>query len=296
MIIAWYRQYYLLVNVPLLLLLTELAMVRLDPVHYTRSSNLDLALARFDASPPRNSPTLLFIGNSGVRAGIDQDLIETASANRAGLRVYNFGLNTARITDELGLIQLLDNKGIRPRAVVLGFNLYSIANEPSDSRYPWLHRRSPYIFFHRQYLWNAVKDRWKRLVSGGRKRSYSQFDDAPAPESEAVAMLAKFISEFSGRSSDEFPQLAKISQLIARWRERGVRVYTVLLPISPRGFGFASFYGLNRALLARLPVDTLDLTTSLPVSAFRDVGHVNAAGRRQLTSRVIAWLDEKGEI
>lgn len=293
---AWYRRYYLLINVPALFLLTELAMARIDPVNVTHSSNLDMAFARYNASPPQGAPILLLVGNSAVRAGLDQEMIESASAGHAGLRVYNFGLNTARISDELGLLQLLHDKGIQPRAVVLGFNLYSIANDDSDTRYPWHHRGSPYVFFHRHYLGTAVQERLKRFLAGERKRPYSQFEQAPASESEEFAMLVKFISAFDGRVDGDFPELNKISQLIERWREHGVRVHVVLLPMSPRAFGFTSFYSLYDAMRARLPADTLDLTMSFPVSAFRDVGHVNAVGRQKLTAEIIAWLATKREI
>lgn len=294
--LGWYRRYYLLVNIPILLALTDLVLARVDPVNRTHSSNLDLALARYAAAPPGGEPALLLVGNSAVRAGLDQTTIEAASMGTPHTHVYNFGLNTARIDDELGLVELLEAKRIKPRTVVLGLNLYSIANEDSDTRYPWHHRRSPYVFFHRSYLWNGVKEAVSRLLKREAKKAYSQFEEGPASEAEVQAQITKFVSEFRNRTADDFAQLDAIPTLVQRLESAGIHVYVVLFPLNPRATHFAAYPELLAALRKRCPATTLDMSGAYPPSLFRDVGHLNAEGRKQMTSALVAFLTARQEL
>jgi len=123
----WYRRYYLLVNLPVLLLVTELVMTRIDILRRSPSS-FDTALARLDASPPGNAPTVVLLGNSATLLGMDEAQLEQSLASSGRpMRVYNFGLAAARIDDTFEVAKLLLAKGVKfitpPVPITLGDNL-----------------------------------------------------------------------------------------------------------------------------------------------------------------------------
>jgi hypothetical protein len=288
---AWYRRYYLLVNLPVLLIATELALSRLDPVNRSHGSNLDRALERYRASPPGPSPVMLIVGNSVVRSGIDQDAVERGLAPRGGWRVYNFGLNTARFDDEAALLDDLARRGIAPKAILVGVNLYSIRDVPSDSRYPWHRRRSPYVFFHREYLWGGIKDRLTQRIAPRPARPYTQFANAVLTPAELDAQAQTFIGQFAHHGAADFPLLDQLPVLLRRAADHGIRVHAVVLPMNPIATGFAAYPALVAAIRDRLPAGSLDLSgDGYPSDQFDDVGHLNEAGRRRLTARIVDWL------
>lgn len=288
---AWYRRYYLLVNLPVLLIATELALSRLDPVNRSHGSNLDRAVERYRASPPGAAPVLLVVGNSVVRSGIDQDAVERGLASRGGWRVYNFGLNTARFDDEVALLDDLARRGIAPKAILLGVNLYSIRDVPSDSRYPWHRRRSPYLFFHRAYLLGGIQDRLTQLIAPRPARPYAQFANAVLTAEELDAQARTFIDQFAHRGAADFPLLDQLPVLLHRAADLGIRVHAVLLPMNPIATGSAEYPSLVAAIRDRLPAGSLDLTADgYSKDLFDDVGHLDEAGRRRLTARITDWL------
>lgn len=288
---AWYRRYYLLVNLPVLLIATELALTRLDPVNRSHGSNLDRAMERYRAAPPGASPVMLILGNSVVRSGIDQDAVERGLAARGGWRVYNFGLNTARLDDEVALLAYLAGRGIAPRAILLGVNLYSIRDVASDSRYPWHRRRSPYVFFHREYLWGGIKDRLTQRIAPRPARPYAQFANAVLTPDELATQAQTFIGQFARHAAADFPLLDQLPVLLRWAADHGIRVHAVLLPMNPIATGFAEYPALVAAIRDRLPAGSLDLTADgYPGELFDDVGHLDEAGRRRLTARIVDWL------
>ena len=289
--VAWYRRYYLLVNLPVLLIATELMLTRLDPVNRSHSSNLDRAMERYHASPPGDSPVMLVIGNSVVRSGIDQDAIERGLAARGGWRVYNFGLNTARLDDEALLLDDLARRSVAPQAILLGVNLYAIRDVPSDSRYPWHHRRSPYVFFHREFLWGGLKDRLIQRIAPRPPTPYAQFANAVLTPDELAVQAHTFIGQFAHHTAADFPLLDQLPVLMRRAADRGIRVRAVLLPMNPIATGFAEYPALVAAIRDGLPAGSLDLSSAgYPQDLFDDVGHLNEAGRRRLTAQIVDGL------
>lgn len=291
---AWYRRYYLLVNLPALLIATELVMTRVDPVHRSHGSNLDRAMERYRASPPGGAcaGVMLIVGNSVVRSGIDQDALERGLP---GWRVYNFGLNTARFDDEALLLEHVRSQGIAPQAILVGINLYSIRDVPSDSRYPWHRRRSPYVFFHREFLWGAIKDRLTHLIAPQPARPYSQFASAVLGPEELEVQARTFIGQFAHHTAADFPLLDQLAGLLRGAADHGIRVHVVLLPMNPIATGFAEYPALVAAIRARVPAGSLDLTGEpYPRELFDDVGHLGEAGRQRLTARIVDWLAHDG--
>ncbi|HET7502360.1 MAG TPA: hypothetical protein VFK02_15180, partial [Kofleriaceae bacterium] len=222
-LMAWYRRYYLLVNLPVLLVVTELVLTRLDPVNWSHSSNLDRAVARYQVSPPGDAPVMLVLGSSVVRSGIDQAAVEAGLAARGGWRVYNFGLNTARLDDEVELLEYLLRRGIKPKAILFGINLYSIKDTESDSRYPWHHRRSPYVLFHRSYLFNAIKARVLQPFVPRSDRPYSQFANASLTPDELSAQARSFVAQYARVRTDELAMLDELAVLLRRIADHGIR-------------------------------------------------------------------------
>jgi hypothetical protein len=292
---AWYRRYYLLVNLPALLIATELVASRVDPVNRSHASNLDRAIERYRASPPSGARAgvMLIVGNSVVRSGIDQDAVERGLPG--GWRVYNFGLNTARLDDEVALLDDLQRHGIAPTAILVGVNLYSIRDVPSDSRYPWHRRRSPYVLFHREYLWGGIKDRLTQLIAPRPARPYAQFANAVLTPEELDAQAHTFIGQFAHRAAADFPLLDQLPVLLRWTADRGIRVHVVVLPMNPIATGFAEYPALVAAIRDRIPAGSLDLTgDDYPRDQFDDVGHLDEAGRRRLTARIVDWLAHDG--
>src|SRR5689334_7900565 len=135
--LAWYRRYYLLVNLPVLFLIADLAVARLDPVRY-KVNDLANADARLRDHPPGDAPVVLLVGNSGVQQAVDADQLEQALGRPdRPIRAYNFGLSSARIDDVAELARRLLAQGLRTRAVVLGLNPFLVDDHiNSDSRFP----------------------------------------------------------------------------------------------------------------------------------------------------------------
>jgi hypothetical protein len=295
--LAWYRRFYLLVNLPVLFLATELALSWSDPVNWSHSSNLDQAIARYRSSPPGASPVLLVLGSSVVRSGVDQSLVESSLATHGNWRVYNFGLNTATLDDEVELLEYLLHQGIKPRAIVLCLNLYSLKDTESDSRYPWHRRRSPYVFYHRNYLFNGVKSRLSQLIARKQAKPYSQFTNAVLTPEELDAQAKSFIASFAHRRPDEFPMLEELSVLLRWAADHGIRADVALLPMHPLASTFEAYPALVAAIRARAPPGSLDLTGGqYSGELFDDIGHFNERGRRRLTAEIVEWLGSTKEL
>jgi hypothetical protein len=295
--LAWYRRFYLLVNLPVLFLATELALTWLDPVNWSHSSNLDQAMRRYRSSPPGDSPVLLVLGSSVVRAGVDQSAVEQGLATHGNWRVYNFGLNTARLDDEVELLEYLLHQGMRPRAILLCVNLYSLKEAESDSRYPWHRRRSPYVFYHRNYLFNALKSRLSQLIGQKQAKPYSQFANAMLTPEELDAQARSFIASFAHRQGDEFPMLEELTVLLRWVADHGIRAHVALLPMHPLATKFDEYPALVATIRARVPPGSLDLTGGeYPPELFDDIGHFNERGRRLVTAQIVAWLDSSKEL
>jgi hypothetical protein len=294
--LGWYRRYYLLINVPVLFLIAEIAMAHFDVARRTPSS-LEVALAHLDASPPGDAPVVLLLGNSGTLFGIDEDQLEHALA-RPGrqLRVYNFGLAAARIDDTLKLAELLLARGVKPGAVVLGVNPFLIDDHVnSDSLFPWLHRTTPYVYFHRSRLRGLLKQLLRSSMDNPEDfglRGTNMVQTAAQREFGAEA----FLREFAHRPVEDFPLLDQLSEFLAWLAKQGIATYVVVLPLSPDGTSRLDTYApLMAALRRKLPPDNLDLADAYPYAVFNDVGHLSPVGRQQMTARLATWLQTRPE-
>ena len=309
---AWYRRFYLLVNVPILLVLTELAFVHwrvAERLPFQESNDLEAALARYDASPPaKDAPVLVLLGNSAIREGIDQHTIEQGlSTPTRALRAYNFGLSAARVDDEFDLFNLMLARGIRPRIAVIGVNPFLVDDEINpDTTYPWVERHSPYVYFHRSRFRTSILRSAVYLLSSKKKKvelrarwdADEQFKCNRAPKDESGAALAKtFAAEFGKRAPSEYPMIARLTALVKYLDDHGVTTYVVMLPMNPVGTKIATYAPLQAAVKAAVPPDRLlDLEDRLPADHFHDMGHVNEKGRDELTAAVLAWLQTRKEL
>jgi hypothetical protein len=100
----------------------------------------------------------------------------------------------------------------------------------------------------------------------------------------------------------EQAQIAWLVQLIGRFRERGARVFVLVMPehTVPRRRIPPSAYSFLRAALAKEfdgapPVVLLDFRAVLPDSMFYDYVHVNQAGRAELSHRLAQAMRRKSE-
>jgi hypothetical protein len=300
---TWYRRYYLLVNVPALLLVTELLLTVFDPVRHApfrSKTDLDYAIERIDADPPKDAPVLLLLGNSGMRLGADQNVIQRALATPAHpLKVYNVGLNGVRVNDELAVVDLLIERGIKPRAAVLGVNLYFVDDRVvPDTLYPWITRRSPYIFFHRNRLYGGLKRLLKGVFKGEKVKPYDQFAEVIKTKKEMKTELRVFLEQFQPRQPGDFPLIEELPALIDGLAQRGIRPYVVIMPIRPSAAAALPQHDrILAAVKAALPPAALDETTrSYPDDMFGDIGHFNASGRAKFTAELVDWLRTKTEL
>jgi hypothetical protein len=296
--LPWYRRYYLLINLPVLFLVTELALAHYD-VARRQPSTLDVALAHLEASPPGAAPVLLLVGNSGTLFGIDEDQLAQALARpEFPLRVYNFGLAAARIDDTFELIKLLLARGIKPTAVVLGVNPFLVDDHAiSDSLFPWLSRTTPYLYFHRSRLRGLLKKLLRDSVDNPEDFGL-RGTNLVQTEAQREFGAQAFLREFAHRPVDDFPLLAQLPELLAWLDHQRIPTYVVVLPLSPDGTRRLDTYApLMAALRSKLPADRLDLADAYPYGVFKDVGHLNALGRQQLTAQLAAWLKTRpGEL
>jgi hypothetical protein len=292
--LAWYRRYYLLVNLPVLFLISDYVAMRLDLVRF-KANDLADAYTRLHADPPQDTPVLLLLGNSGIRQDVDEAQLEQVLGRPDHpVRVYNFGLSAARVDDTFELARQLRSQGLKPTAVVLGLNAFLIDDQVNpDSRFPWLHRTTPYLYFHRSILRELIK----RVFRGGMERA-GEFELGRTEGVQTAAQrefaVDSFLHEFEHRSMD-YPLLDKVPELLSWLDTQGIPAYVVVLPISPDGAGrLTSFPSLIAAVRSKAPPGSLDLTERFPYTVFKDVGHVNAAGRKQVTAEIAAWLQARG--
>lgn len=309
--LAWYRRHYLLLNLPLLLILTDVVMVRFDVANhlpFNDANDLTAAFRRLDASPPGGAPTVLLIGNSAIREGVDQAIVEKALQHAEDpFRVYNFGISAARLVDQYSVLDMIEKRGVKPKAIVLGVNPFLIDDEVNpDSVYPWLTRMSPYIYFHRSRFRTFVSRGWRYLTSSKseRKELSERWDvrpqfkyNKPPTDKEFAGFQQKLAEEFKGRPADSFPLVPELPHMISKLHEQGIAVYVVLLPVNPAGTSkVKEVPPLIDAMRAALPPEnTLDLAQAFGPELFYDMGHVNASGRERLTREVSTWLAQKKE-
>jgi hypothetical protein len=299
--LAWYRRYYLLVNLPLMLLVAELVLVKADLVHrwpFNERDDLAKAFASYAARPPApNDKVMLLLGNSATDRGLDPDTLEQATGD-PHLRIFNFGLKGARLDDEFGLVELLVARGIKPAYVVLGVNTYLIDHKVAvDTLYPWLERRTPYVYFHRSRIRTKLW-RWMKSVVGlERRRQILAVDDAIPDGKTPESAIRTFVEEFDRRGPDDYPMIERLPEYVEWLTRRGIRAWVVLLPMAPSGTDrITSYDAVTAAMHTNAPPDTLDLThdrARFTDDLFYDVGHSNRAGRTALTQAVIPWLRQE---
>ena len=306
-LLGWYRRYYLLVNLPVLLLVTELALRRADLVHrfpFNDKDDLSKAFRSYDAAPPGpDDAVMLLFGNSATDRGFDPQAIEQAIGN-PHLRVYNFGLKAARVDDERGLLELVRARGITPRAIVLGVNPYLLDDQVNtDTLYPWLQRRTPYLYFHRSRFRTKLWFWIKSLAKGTKQPAKADRDGDPVPEATTripEAAIHAYVSEFDRRPAADYPMIDELADFIAWLEKQNIRTYVVILPMAVAGTSQVPEYeGLLDAIRAHVPAQSLDLsraTDKFPDELFYDIGHPNQAGRVVFTKELAAWLKTKPEL
>jgi hypothetical protein len=302
--LAWYRRYYLLVNLPVLFLITELVLTKVDLVHrppFDEKDDLAKGMTKYNARPPApGDDVLLLLGNSATDRGFDPDAIEKALGN-PHLRVFNFGLKAARVDDQLALLDFLDARGIHAKYVVVGVNPYLVDDLVApDTLYPWLDRRTPYVYFHRSRIRTKLW-RWVKRVAGIDRKQSVDKDDVPGADARInEAAFKAFVTEFDHRPADDFPMIGDLGELADRLGKRGITTYMVILPLAASGVARIDNYRpLLAALRAAVPAGSLDLAdqySRFTDDMFYDVGHSNAAGRVALTLAIIPWLAAKKEL
>lgn len=286
--LAWYRRYYLLVNVPLLFLIADAVVARLDLARF-KVNDLENELAHVRSHPVDGKPLLLLLGNSGTRQAVDEDQLEQALGRPdRPVRVYNFGLSSARISDTFELAKRLFAQGLKPTAVVLGLNPFLIDDHINpDSRFPWQHGWTPYLYFHRSILRELVK-KGPRVLG-----NLQRYADGPPTAAQRTFAVDGFLHEFAHRPV-EFPLLGQIGELLAWLRQQGVATYVVVLPLSPDGARLDTFPALVAAVRSQAPPGSLDLAERYPYTMFADIGHVTPTARKTVTTEVAAWLQARG--
>jgi hypothetical protein len=299
---GWYRKYYLLVNVPVLLVALELILPSVDAIDhapFNNANDLEKALTRLDAAPPGGDPAIVLLGNSAMRVGIDQDVVERglAAAGRR-LRVYNFGLNSVRVDDERALVSLLLERGLKPRAVVLGVNPYLIDEQINpDTIYPWVPRTTPYLYFHRSRIRKAIRQTLSQTIRGRRLPPYSQFVEGTQTPKERKVAIRNYLAQWGSRPPTDYPMIRQLPELIAFFKQHGIATHVVVLPMNAAGTDVNMLYRpVMDAIRAQLPPGTLDLADAYPDECFKDIGHLNGAGRARLSADVLAWLQTKKDL
>jgi hypothetical protein len=301
--VEWYRRYYLLVNVPILLAITELVLARVDLARRLPfdSDDFTAAIHRMEANPPGDKRVVLLLGNSAMREGVDQRVIETALGN---VRAYNFGLSAARLDDTAELLELLRERGVNPSMVVLGVNPFLVDDEVNpETIYPWVAQRSPYLYFHRSRIRTSIlRGAGYLLASPARRVELAERWDAEsqfkcsrgASPDSSEEFTRKFVAEFGSRRPDELPMIEELPHFVDRLKESGIAVRVVLLPMNPIGTSrLVTYRALMAAIRAHLPPDTLDLSDEFPADVFHDMGHVNERGRARLSAAIGSWLQTK---
>ena len=307
-LLGWYRRYYLLVNLPVLLLVTELVVSRLDLVHrfpFNDKDDLAKAFTSVAAAPPRPDDTvMLLLGNSATDRGFDPAAIEQAIGNPR-LRIYNFGLKAARLDDQRGLLDLVRAKGINPRFVVLGINPYLLDHEVnSDTLYPWLERHTPYLYFHRSRFRTKLWF-WVKYMVGAAKKKTPKLDRDADPVPDATARISRavirtYVAQFDRRPASDYPMIEQLPAFIESLAKQNIRTFVVILPMASAGTSQVPEYeDLLAAIRAHVPPQSLDLTRAtgqFPDELFYDVGHPNKAGRAVFTRALAAWLKTQPEL
>jgi hypothetical protein len=306
--LGWYRRYYLLVNLPVLLLVTELVASRMDLVHrfpFNDKDDLAKAFASFEARPALpDDAVMLLLGNSATDRGFDPQALEQALGN-PHLRIYNFGLKAARLDDERGLLALVRARGITPRFVVLGINPYLIDDVVnSDTLYPWLERHTPYLYFHRSRFRTKLWFWMKYMVGAAKKKAAKADRDAdPVPDATArisPAAIRAYVTQFDRRPASDYPLALRLPDFIDWLAKQNIRTFVVLLPMASAGTSQVPEYEeLLAAIRAHTPPGSLDLsraTDKFPDELFYDVGHPNKAGRVVFTKELAAWLKTQPEL
>lgn len=299
----WYRRYYLLVNVPLLFALLELVLVHVDLVHrwpFDDKDDLTKAFTTYGAHPPpAAAPVLLLLGNSATDRAFDAPTIESALADTPArdLRVYNFGLKGSRIDDMFEFVDLIEARGIHPTYVVLGVNPYLIDYEVNvDSLYPWLERRTPYLYFHRSRIRTKMWFWLSKVVLGHKKETPAdRVDEVADPTARIPAKaIPDFLTEFEHRPADDYPLLERVPEFVSWLESKGIRAYVVIMPMADVGTSRLDTYPeLIGAIRDHVPAGSLDLSKmpdKFPNEVFSDVAHPNKAGRAVMTQELITWL------
>lgn len=292
--LSWYRKYYLLVNLPLLLLVTELVITVVDPISL-KPNDLDAAYASFHARPAQDAAVVLLLGNSGMQQGVDAEQLE-AALSRPGhpVRVYNFAVSAARIDDVAELTRRLLAAGMKPKAIVLGLNPFLVDDHVNaDSRFPWLSRASPYLYFHRSIIRGLLKKALRGEMGNPDEFGFNGSDGVQTDAQRDFAIDA-FSHEFEHRPADDYPLMNQVPLFLSELADRGINTNVVLLPISPDASRrLSSFPELIANVRSLAPAGSLDLVERFSYTRFKDIGHVNLTGRKELTSDLASWLSER---
>jgi hypothetical protein len=299
---SWYRRYYLLINVPALLIITEIILARwrlIEHEPFNAENDLAEAFARFRADPPGDEPAVILLGNSSMRVGIEQGTLERG-LRAAGRRmhVYNFALNSVRVDDEQELVSLLLARGVKPHAVVLGVNPYLIDDQINqDTIYPWLKRSSPYLYFHRSRIRKALRTSFSLWRHHRKPPPYAQFVEGVQTPKERRAWIGIYLSQWIHRAPSDYPLIRQLPMLIRFLQDHGIACYVVLLPMNPVFTHVNPAYQpVMAAIRAQLPAGTLDVADAYPDEDFKDTGHLNAVGRARLSAEVLAWLTARKDL
>lgn len=306
--LGWYRRYYLLVNLPVLLLVAELVVSRLDLVHrfpFNDKDDLAKAFTSYDARPPApDDAVMLLLGNSATDRGFDPEALEQAIGN-PHLRIYNFGLKAARLDDERGLLALVRARGIKPRFVVLGINPYLIDHVVnSDTLYPWLERHTPYLYFHRSRFRTKLWFWIKYMVGAAKQKAAKPGREAdPVPDAAArisPAAIRAYVTQFDRRPASDYPMVQGLPDFVDGLAQQHIQTFVVILPMASAGTSQVPEYEqLLAAIRAHVPRQSLDLSRAadkFPDELFYDVGHPNKAGRVVFTQELAAWLKTQPEL
>lgn len=287
---AFYKSHYLFFNVPLLFLIAEVVFRFTDPVG-REPSPLDKDLAELALRPPIGQPALILLGNSSVQLGFDASRIEARLSTGGGLRrVYNFGLAASTIDDIPQAIAAAEKHGIRVGEVVIGLNIYSIDDKiASDPRFPWVRSCAPYVYRYRSLWRRMLKRVLRNNVDADGELGLGNANQEQNSAQRAFT-IAGFLREFDHRNPADFSEYAKISVLRRTLQARGVPCHFVLMPVSGEATTKLITYSQFMARLRAAAPGALDLADTFDHFLFRDVGHLNMAGKQKISDELAAWL------
>lgn len=299
---TWLSHWHLPLTVGAALMLAAACVQLTDPLRrfiHPNTNDLDAGLWEFDRREGRfGSETVLVVGSSVAREGIDPDLL----SERLKRPAFNLALSNAQIVDVEEELALCGPVG----TVVLAVNGFNFDDRMKrDPTHPWNRPAGPYLMVRRAELQALVSHRVRSLVrfirsrarddyAEGRKRL--QFRYKTRLDNTQLSKLKKEMSKEypdDGRdhTSVNFEALARV---IKRLRKNHTELFVVWLPELPEA-RWAPFERSRERLASMLEgsgVRYLDLLTMRVAPAdFYDYHHVLAPGRARLTDYLSQALD-----